>query len=99
MMPTVTAGITTRALADDAKIVDYLLVQTAKGLTFDKASNTLIPVGPITLFFADRPERVADNMRTSAFILSGARARTALRRIRPTRIFPLSKAMQCAKSS
>ncbi len=66
----VTAGITTRVLADDAKIVDYLLVQTAKGLTFDKASNTmsLIGVSPITLFFADRPERVAGNMKTSVFV-------------------------------
>jgi hypothetical protein len=66
----VAAGISARALADDAKVVDYLLVQTAKGLTFDKATNTmsLIGVSPITLFFADRPERVAGNMRTSAFV-------------------------------
>ena len=66
----VAAGATTRTLADDAKVVDYLLVQTAKGLTFDKATNTLslIDVSPITLFFADRPERVAGNMKTSAFI-------------------------------
>ena len=66
----VAAGVATRALADDAKVVDYLLVQTAKGLTFDKATNTLslIGVSPITLFFADRPERVAGNMKTSAFI-------------------------------
>src|SRR5271157_2492743 len=66
----VTAGIAIRTLADGAKMVDYLLVQTAKGLTFDKATNTLSLVGvsPITLFFADRPERVAGNMKTSAFI-------------------------------
>jgi len=66
----VAAGIATRTLADDDKTVDYLLVQTAKGLTFDKATNTLSLVGvsPITLFFADRPERVAGNMKTSAFI-------------------------------
>jgi hypothetical protein len=66
----VTAGIAIRALADEAKIVDYLLVQTAKGLTFDKATNTLILVGvsPITLFFADRPERAAGNKKTSSFI-------------------------------
>jgi hypothetical protein len=66
----VAAGMSTRALADDAKVVDYLLVQTAKGLAFDKATSTLslIGVSPITLFFADRPERVAGNMRTSAFV-------------------------------
>ena len=66
----VAAGMATRTLADDDKTVDYLLVQTAQGLTFDKAANTLSLVGvsPITLFFADRPERVAGNMKTSAFI-------------------------------
>jgi hypothetical protein len=66
----VAAGIATRTVADDDKVVDYLLVQTSKGLTFDKATNTLslIDVSPITLFFADRPERVAGNMKTSAFI-------------------------------
>lgn len=64
------AGITTDAFADDANVVDYLLVQTAKTLTFDKATNTLslIGVSPITLFFADRPERVAGNMKTSVFV-------------------------------
>ena len=65
-----TAGIAARALADDTKLVDDLLVQTAKGLTFDKSTNTLSLVGvsPITLFFADRPERVAGNMKTNAFV-------------------------------
>jgi hypothetical protein len=64
------AGVATRARADDAKAVDYLLVQTAKGLTFDTATSTLslIDVSPITLFFADRPERIAGNMKTTAFI-------------------------------
>ena len=66
----VAAGISTRTFADDAKAIDYLLVQTSKGLTFDKATDTLslIGVSPITLFFADRPERVAGNMKTNTFI-------------------------------
>ena len=57
-------------LADDTTAIYYLLVQTAKGLTFDKATNTLslIGVSPITLFFADRPERIAGNMKTTAFV-------------------------------
>jgi hypothetical protein len=64
------AGISTRAFADDAEAVDYLLVQTSKGLAFDKATSTLslIDVSPVTLFFSDRPERIAGNMKTSAFI-------------------------------
>jgi hypothetical protein len=39
-------------------------------MTFDKATSklTLQGVGGTTLFFSDRPERVAGNMKTSAFI-------------------------------
>jgi len=63
-------GLASRAVAANPKTIDYLLVQTAKGMTFDKATNTLALVGvsPITLFFADRPDRVAGNMKTTAFI-------------------------------
>lgn len=66
----VAASTATRALADDDNAVDYLLVQTAKGLTFDKSTSTLslTDISPVTLFFSDRPERVAGNMKTSAFI-------------------------------
>lgn len=55
---------------DQTKQVDYLLAQTAKGLTFDKAANrlTLVGVSPITLFFSDRPERIAGNMTTIDFV-------------------------------
>lgn len=72
-----TAGLAARARADDdskhddqSKQVDYLLVQTAKGLTFDKATSrlTLVGVSPITLFFSDRPERIAGNMKTTHFV-------------------------------
>ena len=52
------------------KTIDYLLVQTAKGMTFDAATNTLRlgGVSPVTLFFSDRPERIAGNMKTTAFV-------------------------------
>ena len=64
------AFVAPRAFADDTSAIDYLLVQTAKGLAFDKATSTLslVDVSPITLFFSDRPERTAGNMETSAFI-------------------------------
>ena len=66
----VAASTATRVLADDEKTADYLLVQTAKGLAFEKSTSTLslTDVSPITLFFSDRPERVAGNMKTGAFI-------------------------------
>lgn len=58
------------ASAEDAKQADFLFVQTAKGMTFDKATNklTLVEVSPITVMFADRPERVAGNMKTARFV-------------------------------
>ncbi|BCH24019.1 hypothetical protein [Mesorhizobium sp. L-8-3] len=54
--------------ADD--MADFLFVQTADAMTFDKASSklTLKDVGATTLFFSDRPDRIAGNMDTAAFI-------------------------------
>jgi hypothetical protein len=52
------------------KMGEFLFVQSSKGMTFDKASNklTLTGVSPVTVFFTDRPERIAGNMKTAAFI-------------------------------
>ena len=59
-----------QAIPDAPKTADFLFVQSAKGLTFDKASGklTLTGVSPVTVFFTDRPERIAGNMKTTAFI-------------------------------
>ncbi len=50
--------------------VDYLFVQTAKSLAFDRSTNglRLEGVSPITLFFSDRPERIAGNMEAAVFV-------------------------------
>jgi len=58
------------ALAQAIGSADFLFVQSAKGMTFDKAANkvTLTGVSPVTVFFTDRPERIAGNMRTTAFV-------------------------------
>ena len=52
------------------KQADFLFVQTARGVSFDKATSklTLHDVSPITLFFSDRPDRIAGNMKTTAFV-------------------------------
>lgn len=49
---------------------DFLFVQTAASMAFaaDRNRLTLHNVSPVTLFFSDRPERIAGNMKTSAFI-------------------------------
>ncbi len=55
---------------DASKQADFLFVQSAKGVTFDKSTNklTMTSVSPVTVFFTDRPERIAGNMKTTAFI-------------------------------
>lgn len=52
------------------EVADFLFVQTASAMTFDKAVGklTLEGIGATTLFFSDRPERIAGNMDTSAFV-------------------------------
>lgn len=57
------------ALADDTQ-ADFLFVQTAQGMTYDAEAMrlTLTGVSPVTLFFTDRPERVAGNMSTAKFV-------------------------------
>ncbi|ODS02759.1 hypothetical protein AUC71_13565 [Methyloceanibacter marginalis] len=51
-------------------MADFLFVQSAKSMSFDPATNklTLENVSPVTVFFTDRPERIAGNMKTTAFI-------------------------------
>jgi non-ribosomal peptide synthetase component E (peptide arylation enzyme) len=72
LLASVTASLTAAAqtAAQDAKQADYLFVQTANAMSFDKATNklTLHGVSPVTVFFSDRPERIAGNMKTSAFV-------------------------------
>jgi len=50
------------------KKADLLFVQNAQGVTFSKGTMTLRGVNPITIAFADRPERFAGHMLTSKFI-------------------------------
>jgi hypothetical protein len=59
-----------QAVKEPAKQADFLFVQTAKGMSFDKSTNklTLEGISSTTLFFSDRPERIAGNMKTTAFV-------------------------------
>ena len=65
------SGLTTltpaRAAGEQA---DFLFVQAAKGMSFDASTRTLTlhDVSPVTVFFTDRPERIAGNMTTAAFV-------------------------------
>jgi hypothetical protein len=63
-------SVMAQAVKEEAKQADFLFVQTAKGMTFDKSTNklTLDGISSTTLFFSDRPERIAGNMKTAAFV-------------------------------
>lgn len=66
----VASAVPLAARSQGAKEADFLFVQNAKAMTYDKASGrlTLKGVSPVTVFFADRPERIAGNMPTSVFV-------------------------------
>ena len=69
--PTIPLGsVIAQVVKEEAKQADFLFVQTAKSMAFDKSTNklTLDSISSTTLFFSDRPERIAGNMKTSAFV-------------------------------
>jgi hypothetical protein len=53
-----------------AEHADFLFVQSARHMSFDRTTGrmSLQGVSPVTVFFSDRPERIAGNMRTAAFV-------------------------------
>lgn len=51
-----------------AKTIEAMFVQVAHGLTCSGDAMTLQGMGPSTLFFADRPERVVGHVSTRKFI-------------------------------
>jgi len=66
-------GATYRAVADvrSPKLeenVPMLFVQSAKGATLTPGTLTLTGVSPTTIFFSDRPKRVAGHMATSEMV-------------------------------
>ena len=62
------SAVPLRAALAQAKEGDFLFVQSAKSMTYDKGKLTLRRVSPVTIFFTDRPERIAGNMPTRVFV-------------------------------
>lgn len=64
------AAPTAVAAETPAATADFLFVQTANSMAFSADQNrlTLHDVAATTLFFSDRPERIAGNMTTAAFV-------------------------------
>jgi hypothetical protein len=59
-----------QAPKENPKEADFLFVQNAQSMSFDKAKGklTLKGISPVTIFFTDRPERIAGNMPTRVFV-------------------------------
>ena len=65
---------TTAALAadqdqPDLDEVQLLFVQNARDVVMDNDRLTLVGVNPTTIFFSDRPKRIAGHMSTEDFVL------------------------------
>ena len=56
------------ALGAPGDTADFLFVQTAPEMSYADGRLTLKGVSPVTLFFTDRPERIAGNMTTEKFV-------------------------------
>jgi hypothetical protein len=50
-----------------AQVPQFLFVQNAKGVIFEKETITLKGVSPTTLFFSDRPMRIAGHLTTEEY--------------------------------
>jgi hypothetical protein len=56
------------ALAGDLKTVEVLFVQSARKVVFEGETLTLKDVSPSTLFFSDRPERIAGHYTNDEYL-------------------------------
>ena len=52
----------------DVKDAQFLFVQNAKDVVIKDGRLTLIGVSPTTIFFSDRPKRIAGHMHTEDFV-------------------------------
>lgn len=78
---------------------DFLFVQTAKSMAFDADRNrlTLNGVAATTLFFSDRPERIARNMTTEAFVPFWGEGKDSFLSDRPVPTSRSSRTTRCAR--
>ena len=52
----------------EADEIEALFVQTAHDVSYDNGKLTLSEVGPRTLFFSDRPDRVTGHVTSREFV-------------------------------
>ena len=61
-------ALTMRHAMADAKQADFLFVQNANSMSYANGKLTMQGVSPVTVFFSDRPERIAGNMATKVWV-------------------------------
>lgn len=66
--PSGNPAITSAGSGKVPKKANLLFVQNAQSVSFSKGKMTLSGVNPVTIAFADRPERFAGHMPTSKFV-------------------------------
>jgi hypothetical protein len=64
----VLAAASSPARAQDEKVVDFLFVQNAKTVSLKNGVLTLGGIAGATLYFSDRPDRIAGRIATAAFV-------------------------------
>jgi hypothetical protein len=65
---TICAALVCSTAQAASKATQFLFVQSAKSMSFSNNVLTLHDVAPLTIFFSDRPKRLAGHMRTSSFL-------------------------------
>ena len=61
-------GLLPEASQAQGQMPQFLFVQNAKGVIFEKGTITLKGISPTTLFFSDRPMRIAGHYTTEEFV-------------------------------
>lgn len=64
-----TPGMAAAQDQPDLDEVQLLFVQNARDVVLNNGRLTLVGVNPITIFFSDRPKRIAGHMSTEDFVL------------------------------
>ena len=62
------AALSIKPALAQAKPAEFLFVQNAASMSYANGKLTLKDVSPVTIFFSDRPDRIAGNMATQVWV-------------------------------
>ena len=79
----VCAFVQVHAQDKKAEAPQFLFVQSAKTMSFNNGVLTLHGVSPMTIFFSDRPKRIAGHMRTTSFVSHWDKGNNSFKKVPP----------------